>query len=316
MENLNFITKTRHKKTPHSLHECEQIEDLEIKLGKMGINLTQLVFEFLKPKSNPGIIVTGSIANRIGTHVSDLDIVVLLSTLSSVKKGKCQIFGHSVNFLPHADENKMEASFFLKGIEFDIFFLANYEIAHIVESGNLDILPTDVSFDDHHQMVFMGRLQNSWVVRNENLVNHWKKYYQIENYRINRIVSVFTRANKNLEDMHATIGLGVGCVGVLGISIVGSGLKALLAFNGFCFLSSKWMRKINHYIENGNSDTSTLMSLGRDLMFPGLLESIEDEINYFNQVYLFIKRVQSELSSEKAIEQILENIGNQLDLIL
>jgi hypothetical protein len=316
MENTSLVTKKRRKKLPHKLYLCDRLEDLQVELNELDIDLQRLVFEFVKPKSDPAIVITGSLANGIGTQVSDLDVVVLLPSLSSVRNNVDQILGNKVYYLPHSNKSRMEVSLFLNGVEIDIFFMANQEVTDYFDSKSPKAQLGEMSPEDDYQMVFMGRLQNSWVLRNKQLVDQWKEFYQIDKYRVNRIVSIFTRATKNLEDMHVSIGLGVGCVGILGASITGNGLKSLLAFNGFCFISSKWMRKVNYYIHHSEPNMSKLMEHGRELMFPGLLESVEDETEYFKTVYEFIKDVQSKLSNEELIRHILENVEYELDLML
>lgn len=308
--------ENRRKKAPHALHLAKTPDRLLAALEAVGIDLIGLVFEFVKPNADPGIIVTGSIANGIATEASDLDVIVLLPALTAMKKRQARIGDVPVNYMPHEDGIRTEVTMIVRGIDININFIAN---AHACEEGvesDGDRRRAAVNMEDHYQMRFLGRLGNSWTLRNEALVARWKAYYETEKFRINRIGTEFTAATKNLEDMRASIGKGPGCVGILGVSIVSKAMQSLLAYGGFSFVSGKWLRKANEMIADPRNPSATLLAEGRRLLFPGLFSTESAEEAYFREVQAFCRAVRSHMSQDEIVSIMLDEIVETFDVML
>src|SRR6185312_11886743 len=135
----------------------------------------------------------------------------------------------------------VEVTMFIRGIDLNINFIANEVASNFCADREGRVERSSASMEDHYHMRFLGRLGNCWVIHNADLVKRWKSYFEVDKFRFNRIATEFTAAAKNLEDMHASIGRGPGCVGILGISIVSKAMQALLAYSGFSFVSGEWL---------------------------------------------------------------------------
>jgi predicted nucleotidyltransferase len=310
------ITKKRRRKQPHELYLCNSKESLIEALSKKDIDLNKLIFEFVKPKADPAIVVTGSIANGIATEVSDLDVIILLNSFSDLKAKRISILGNAVNYMPYSDDNKMEITMFISHIEVNLYFFSNEKIKRFFCADDPLSQVETVNAEDHFQMRFLGRLQNCWIIRNQTVVDQWKQYFQIDKFRISRITTEFTAATKNLEDLKASIGVGTGCVAMLGSSIISKALRALLAYKGFCFISGKWLRKVNQYIDQEGLPEGELFFKGRALVLPGMHETIDEEIKYFNEVYSYCLSVKAILESEQDIKSIMDTIIYDLDIMV
>lgn len=306
----------RRRKMPHALHLAETAEQLLASLQAQGIDLLGLVSEFVKPNADPGVIVTGSIANGIATEASDLDVIVLLPALSAMKKRQACIGDVPVNYMPHEDGVRVEVTMIVGGIDINMNFISNAEACLDDLEAGMGPLRAGVNMEDHYQMRFLGRLGNSWPIRNEALVARWRAYYDTDKFRINRIGTEFTAASKNLEDMHASVGKGAGCAGILGVSIVSKAMQALLAYNGFCFVSGKWLRKVNEMIADPANPSAPLFEEGRHLLFPGLFVTETDEMAYFRQVQHFCRKVRECMSEEEIIRMMLDDVVTTFDVML
>jgi hypothetical protein len=306
----------RRKKAPHALHLAKTPDRLLAALEAVGIDLIGLVFEFVKPNADPGIIVTGSIANGIATEASDLDIIVLLPALTAMKKRQAQIGDVAVNYMPHEDGIRTEITMIVRGIDININFIADARACESGVEADGDPRRAAANMEDHYQMRFLGRLGNSWVLRNESLVKRWRVFYETDKFRINRIGTEFTAATKNLEDMRASIGKGPGCVGILGISIVSKAMQSLLAYGGFSFVSGKWLRKANEMIADPGNPSATLLAEGRRLLFPGLFATESEEEAYFREVQMFCRAVRAHMSQDEIVSIMLDEIVETFDVML
>lgn len=315
-DDLGKSGDARRRKTPHVLHLVKTPEQLLATLEASGIDLLRLVFEFVKPNADPGVVVTGSIANGIATEASDLDLIVLLPALSAMKKRHATIGEVAVNYMPHEDGVRTEVTMIVRGIDINVNFIAN---ARACEEGveiEGDPRRAAVNMEDHYQMRFLGRLGNSWTLRNEALVQRWRAFYEIDKFRVNRIATEFTAAAKNLEDMHASVGKGPGCVGILGVSIVSKAMQALLAYNGFCFVSGKWLRKANQMIADPGNASALLLAEGRRLLFPGLFATEREEEAYFREVQGFCRAARERISEDEIISIMLDEVVETFDVML
>lgn len=306
----------RRRKVPHALHLAKTPEQLLAALDAAGIDLLGLVFEFVKPNADPGVVVTGSIANGIASEASDLDVIVLLPALSAMKKRQARIGEIAVNYMPHEDGVRTEVTMIVRGIDININFIANPQACEEGVEADGDPRRAAANMEDHYQMRFLGRLGNSWTLRNEALVRRWRAFYETEKFRVNRIATEFTAAAKNLEDMRASVGKGPGCVGILGVSIVSKAMQALLAYNGFCFVSGKWLRKANQMIADPDNPSAELLAEGRRLLFPGLFASELEEEAYFREVQGFCRGVRRRMSEDEIISIVLDDVVETFDVML
>src|SRR5262245_47866707 len=70
--------RPRLKKKPHALHRCNNAGELIAALRTREIDLVSLVYEFIKPSAEIGMLAAGSISFGVATEYSDLDLMVLL----------------------------------------------------------------------------------------------------------------------------------------------------------------------------------------------------------------------------------------------
>ena len=305
----------RLKKRPHDLHRCTNVDALVEALRSRGIDLVSLVYEFVKPSVEVGILVTGSIADGVATEVSDLDLMILLPGADAFKaRRKREIAGNVVTYLPadSPDSDTTVITLFLSGIELDLVFVANPE-AGAGSPGNDMALEEEEPF---HRDPFLNRLATGWVVHGEDVVARWRAYHQTDRLRLKWIATEFTGAAKTLEDMEAGIGRSRGHVSALGASAVVHMISALLACNRFYCTSPNWMLKVNQLIGTVDPAMREALTEGAELAFPTLLEKIDEEKAYFDRVYEYCVKVKNILGREEGMEDVFASIAHDLDLIL
>lgn len=302
----------RRRKRPHDLHLSRNVDELQQRLEARGIDLIALVAEFVKPSWPCGVLIGGSLADSVATGVSDLDILVLLSDKDALKKRKREVFGNPVQQLPSSGDTEFEVSMFIEGIEIDIEFVVRPDVWQQDAQPEMDAK----GIDSPRRVKFLSRLGSEWVVQGADVVERWRRYFQLEHFRIKRIMAEFTTASKNLEDLEAGIGLEKGHVGVVGIYVVTAMLRALLFCNGYHGCASKWMRVVGRKIETVDAETRDALIAGRALMFPGLLANADEELAYFREVYAFCKAIRRLLSREEDISNAIDAIVYELDIAL
>ena len=307
--------RTRHKKRPHNLHLCNGPDDLARELRAKEIDPLSLVYEFVKPSFDVGLLCAGSIASGIATELSDLDLWVLLPSAEAFKsKRPREVAGSAVNYLPMDKPNRAEVSFYPAGIEVDISFVINPAVDRYAASAVREsALEKDAHVSD---TTFVSRLATGWVLHGPAAVQRWRGYYETDKLRIKWMTDDFTLAAKNLEDMEAGIGRAKGHVPAIGVYCVTKMLRALLAFHGCYTTSVKWMLRLDRLIGSIHPEMREVLVRGRELAFPTLLESPAEERAYFERVYEYCGIVRNILSREEGVGDILTSVIHDLDLIL
>jgi hypothetical protein len=314
---ISLERRPRLKKRPHDLHRCSNAEELLERLRARDIDPVALVYEFVKPSIEVGILSTGSIAWGVATELSDLDLLVLLPGADALKgKRKREIAGGAVKYLPVERPSTAEVSLFLSGIEIDIFFIFNPEIDRYAESGGLRDAAWQKTDDHAADNPLLTRLATGWILHGQSVAQRWRSYYETASFRIKWMATEFTTAAKNLEDMEAGIGLAKGHVAVIGVYAVTRLLRSLLAYNGCYCTSLKWMLKVSQLINTADPEMREALIRGRELAFPTLLEGADEERAYFGRVYEYCGRVRDILSREEAMVDVLASVIHDLDIIL
>ncbi|HEV7673035.1 MAG TPA: hypothetical protein VGQ12_00750 [Candidatus Angelobacter sp.] len=312
-----YELRPRLKKRPHKLHLCSSVEGLTAELRANDIDLTSLVFEFIKPASEVGVLVTGSIATRIATEVSDLDVLILAPSADVFKsQRRREIAGSILNYVSQPGGDREQIGLFLSGIEVDLVFVTNPDVTRFVASAG--VLDYGARKKDKHATndTFTSRLGMGWVIHGQSVVQRWREYYDSEGLPARWMSEQFTEAAKDLEDMHIGIGLAKGHVSAIGARAVSCLLRALLACNRICSTSISYMRIVNRLISTADSEMRDALITGMRLAFPPLFETVQEEKAYFEDVYAYCGKVRTILSRDPEMVDILASTIHDLDLIL
>jgi len=306
--------KSRNKKKPHNLHQSTNLTTFKQLLAEQNIDLMSLVYEFIKPNAKIGVMVVGSIADKMATEISDLDLLVLVSDKMVFKKQKREISGAVVNYLATPEKNRVSICVFINGIEmnFDFMIQDTTNGTEVDRQNDVDVV------DSKAKSKLLCRLSGHWVLHGQETVEQWRKYYQVDKFKLKLVTVGFTTAAKNLEDMESGIGLEKAHVGILGTYIVNHLLRVMLAFVGeySCNYSSKWMRKVGQVINESKTSNIDTFKKGRALMFPALHQNEFEEKQYFEEVYAFCQHVRGVLSEDEGLKEAFNTIVYDLDIIL
>jgi hypothetical protein len=298
----------RVKKRAHELHECENAEELAAELEREGLDLVSLAYEFVKPSYEIGLFVTGSIPGGTASSLSDVDVVVLLPTVSALKGGrKRELFGSAVNYLPTDSPNETEVSLFFDGIELDVLFLADRTAGGEPASGSV------VGDED---LVLATRLAGGWIIHGREVVERWRSRYSLRAVRTQWVAARFTEAGKILEDMEVGIGRARGHVACLGAHVCRYLVNALLAYHDVYSDSASWVLQVQRLAGTADPEMEEALQRGTELAFPTLLEGPEAERTYFEQVYAYCATVRELLSRDEEVGALLTSIIYDLDIIL
>lgn len=303
----------RRYKVSHDLYLARSVAELQHRLAGHDIDIPALTAEFVKPGYHSGVLVAGSLADGVGTAVSDLDLLVLLDRPEALKKLPQLLCAAPVHYLPVAAAGDTQASLFLNGIEIDLQLVVDPTAAAgvpaVARGGD-----GQLSVESGLGVKFLSKLSSDWVVQGPQVVERWQRYYCIEQFRLQRILLEFTAASKNLEDLGAGVGLEPGHVGVLGINVVASLLRGVLYFNGYRGLSRMWMRVLGRMLETADEDTCRVLREGRSLMFPGLLPTAEAESGYCRSVHALWNATRALLVRDSDLQPVIESILHRFDV--
>src|SRR5262249_36876848 len=148
------------------------------------------------------------------------------------------------------------------------------------------------------------------------VVQRWRSHYKTDKLRLKWMAENFTTAAKNLEDMEAGIGRVRGHVPAIGVYCVNRLLRALLAYSGCYSPSLKWMLKVGRLIETADPEMRQVLTEGRDLAFPTLLDGVENERAYFERVHQYCRTVRNILGREEGMAEVLSSVIHDLDMIV
>lgn len=311
-----LTARPRLKKRPHDLHRCADADELIAALRAMDIDLVSVVYEFVKPSADIGILAAGSIAWRVATAYSDLDLMVLLPSAEALKtKRTREIAGNAVTYLPSDAANTAEVALFMSGVEVDLYFVNNPSVDRAAGAVPPGVVPARGPHDFASDKV-LTRLAAGWIVHGAAVVERWRAYYATDRLPAKWIAAEFSTAAKDLEDMAAGIGLARGHVSAIGAYTATRLMRALLALNGCYHPSLKWMLAVDRLIATADPETRDALIAGRELAFPPLFETAREEQAYFERMYAYCRRVQAILSREEAVAAITDKYIHDLDVIL
>jgi hypothetical protein len=308
--------QVRLRKQPHDLHRCTELAQLHERLAARDVNVMSLVAELVKPTARYGVLIGGSLAERVGTEVSDLDIMVFMIDGTGIKPRRREIQGNPVTYLPSNNERVvLIASFFISGIEVDLQIAVNPAVARVAVPADARHRP-ELVCDDLQGTEIILSLGSTWVVHGAEVIEMWREHYQVSRRRMARMLEEFVYAGKVLEDMQSGIGLDEGHVGMLGVEIVGRMLRALLMHRGYSGMSSRWMRVLARQIAEADAPTREVLITGRRLLFPGYLSDEHSERAYFEQVREWCRSGRRLLSADPNLREPIDALVRDLDFIL
>lgn len=300
------------KKEHHSLHCSENAEDFISRLMEAGIDIEKLLQEFVKPEYNAGIVLGGSIPERTATSVSDVDISILINDEGALKPFKDIVWGESVFYLHRNKSIKSNwAVLFYKGVEI------NFEIKIDTAVGQLNSKSTvNLNTEDKGEQRFLSRIASGWTLFNEKQVELWKEHYDIKQLQERKIISEFTLAIKELEDMKSSIGTSSGLSYVIGVHIVTRLIKSILASQDYFSPGTKWMRKVNQLIDS-DRELSIILGDAKKLLFPVFIDNTKEEKIFYNEVITMAKNIESYIVNNNLyVGDVVNWVKEELDLVI
>ncbi|HEX7984336.1 MAG TPA: hypothetical protein VF616_12540 [Duganella sp.] len=301
------MSKSERKKTPHNLHLAEDAAAFTNALQTLGIDLPALLDALLEPGTEFGLVLGGSIPERTGTSVSDVDLLVLLNSPQALRNVSASLAGYPVKWLyqnKHFTANW--AVLYVEGVELNFEIKVNPDIRLALgEQALVNKNSNEVSNENVDHLRFLSRLSGGWPLRNPALVDLWKRYYEIDRLQQKRMISEFSLAAKELEDMQAAIGGAPGLSAMLGVYVVTKLMKAVLASHHYFSPGVKWLRKVDQLIAAGPADSSAVLRQGRGLLFPTLLAEAAAQRAYFEQVLAYSWEVERLLARDPAVKMVI-----------
>lgn len=304
-----MVTARARRKRPHDLHLSTTSAELVERLRAQNVDLLALIREFVRPGAQFGAILGGSLADGTATSLSDVDVIVLLPDRQSLKSGKTSVFGHTATYLPEHRSDQVLVSLFIHGVEFEMQFYMNAE-AHAGRRASR------VGSELGREGDPPAGLNSPWVLAGREVVERWRHYFHAESMPLSRAASEFILGTKLLEDMRACIGGAPGQSGALGTWIVTHTLIALLFHNGYLGCSSRWLKVLERLIASVPAETREAFLVGRRLLFPGWLESADEQRLYCEQVHAYCATVLGLLSRDAALKNIIDAAIYDLDIVV
>lgn len=307
------------KKRPHSLYEVGNAREFQNKLESLGINIFEFISEIVYDMDSTGILLGGSIAERTATEVSDVDIALLINEASDLKDFKNEILGESVFYL-HRDKSKLEnwAVIYHKGIEFNFEIRINPNVNNIENMNQAELSSAiDVDLSNVDDLRLLSRLSTGWPLLNKDIINLWKTAYRVEELCERRVITEFTLAIKEIEDMKSSIDSSAAQTLLLGVHITSRLIKCLLATERFFSPGVKWMRKVDSLINDDSNELAALLCTAKILVFPENTQCEKKLAQYHKEVIGFAAATESYIESVNiTVGEVVHWFKEELDLIL
>ncbi|SFG37462.1 hypothetical protein SAMN05518865_111132 [Duganella sp. CF458] len=311
------MSDSERKKRAHTLYLAGNPAEFSAALREARIDLPALLDALLVPGAEYGLVLGGSIPERTGTSVSDVDLLVLINSSQALRDVASSLGAYPVKWLyQNRNFTSNWAVLYVEGIELNFEIKVNPDIRL---AGGAQVLlnknSNEVSNENVDHLRFLSRLSGGWALQNVALVDLWKRYYEIDRLRQKRMISEFSLAAKELEDMQAAIGGAPGLSAMLGIYVVTKLMKALLASHDYFSPGVKWLRKVEQLISSGPAQSASLLRQGRDLLFPSPQADREAQLAYFQQVLAYSREVERQLAQDPAVKMVIGWFNEAFDTL-
>ncbi len=304
--------KSIRKKKHHNLFDSRNASDFKSRMIEMGIDLESLIAEFVNPEYQVGVVLGGSIPERTATSVSDVDISLLIRTPDALKDFREVVWGASVFYL-HRNKATTEnwAVLFYEGVEINFEIKINSNL----DDTNTSLHEINLNTEDVGEQRFLSRIASGWPLFNEQEVELWRTYYCVDQLRERKIISEFTLAIKELEDMKSALGGSPGLSYILGVHITTRLIKSLLASEEYFSPGVKWMRKVNQLIKLDDDKLAPLLVAAREQLFPRYDENVTSERDYYDSVVKLICMIEKYISDNNMhVGDVVDWVKTELDL--
>ncbi|MDE2465764.1 MAG: hypothetical protein KGO02_18925 [Alphaproteobacteria bacterium] len=295
------------QKLPHSLHGLDGPEAFLAALATAGVNLDEVLATCIKPSSETGILLGGSLSEGVGNASSDVDLVVLLESESELRPdcdGLIIRAGRSVELL-----------LYRKGIEINLEVYVRKDVEELM-SAFLSFAPALYNPSDVEQIPilqpfdirFLHRLRTGWPLKGLRRIEMWRDEFMVDLlgtylavFHYNGFCDLFEDAVAMARDLPEA-GVFVGRRGAE------QAMLSLLAKSGFTSPNTKWLL---HWSALARRQyPATLLDAGRSL----LLDAVDDDEvqNFLHRLFEFGQNVLGVLRQDPELRRATDFLRTQI----
>ncbi len=308
-------------KYPHDLHTSQNVEELINKLKEKNIDILSIVKSTIKDKETPfGIIFTGSIIEKNGNNLSDLDVQVLYDTLEteyldSEFEGKNKVL---------EKDNWKEIVEYVSGVEINIGFHSIQELQKLRDSMT-SLAPALINPKELKKMAmigeenlqFMHELKSGWVYHGEEIISKWRDLLMVDALGIYLSIHHFIKSKAYIQDAFSNFRLFKRTPAFMGTYCVKFCILSLLANAGYTSQRQKWFFNFCDRIED--EKYKSLVDYGLTLLHPNMEQvcsDLDSEKEFIEKVYDFHLTVKNTLTENEVVKNAISHITNEFKYVI
>jgi hypothetical protein len=214
-------------------------------------------------------VLGGSIPLGIATHVSDIDLLVLLApdaVFTPAAGGNGAVF-FAGTFGQSNDLATATAVIRDEGLEFDLHFIPTHRVVDLLTAAK----SSGITFS-MLQRQLLSRLRNGWLLAPE----EWpipNRVLRDESFDIHCAMHSLVTAYRSVVDAQVALQDDTLLARMMGRHAIEKAFDAYFASQGFSALGLKWLRFLRRHLESSGPEaagviSTALASRGRELLLP------------------------------------------------
>lgn len=299
-------------KRRHSLHECKNVDEICERLMQSGIDLSKLVGDLVTRDCKRSILITGSIAEGMGTPESDLDVMVLVDSYRDLIRARDMLnlrTGHSQEVLTYAN-----------GVEINIDFMARDRLMPLMASL-VALLPSmydprdldHIPFISATDLQFLHRLRTAWVLEGWEIANTWRSEFMVNLLPLYLSVKNYVDGVELLEDSFSMVGEPTGTAILMARMAVEHCISAILAKADFTNQSKKWLLRFCTKMNDGPQ--RAILQQALELFFPPLTADALEQRVYVLRTQELFAGLRTLLEDDDATAQAIQFLRKEISYI-
>ena len=228
------------KKRQHGLGSATGHESFLAALANEGVDLDEVLSNCIRPGASAGVLLVGSLSERLGNEASDVDLLVLLDSRDDLRlagEGLAMQSGRAMELLLYRNHIEINIELFVReDVErlMEAFISMAPALYDPAELKHLPLL-------QHYDLRFLHRLKCGWPLRGKRVVEQWRDEFMTDMLGTYLAVRYFSNYDELFED--AAIMLRSNELAAFHVAriCVEQALLSALASVGFTGPDRKWL---------------------------------------------------------------------------
>lgn len=275
---------------PHDLHLATTAGDFAQRFARrLGKSAEECARWFSPPDNNLAIVTAGSIPLGIGTQVSDLDMIVVVSSLQDVVSDQLDPRAHATFVGRVAEDGSaalhLNVVLMFEGVELDWHFIPVHRLRRLLAG----VAVADMMLESEN-IRLLSRLMLGWTLASQTSYEcDIGEELRSSPLSLRCAVKYWVAAAKALRGAEAALAEDLPLALHLARGCVEKAFEAYFAARGFPMVGDKWLRflRLRGLSAQSEPEFSLLSKSGVDLLSPPGNSSAESVRRYVEEVRRF-----------------------------